>query len=204
MGGLPVTTPTNIPISYLSRPFPVQKTWYPNQAVSAGALNANIRDAVGYLMAPPRCIVYAANPAQVPGQGTPTVFSFDSYLTDTDTMWDPQNPTALTFNTPGVYQLRGYLHYPYQSGNNVEFHIGFAVNASGLWPIIGSPNRLCEDTRQASGVSAFGTSTWIGGLFQFNQGDYVQLFTAQTYTSALAPVGGQFGCQVTARWVSTY
>jgi hypothetical protein len=199
-----MTTPTSVPISYLSRPFPVQKTWYPNQTVSAGALNQNVRDAVNYLLAPPRCIIYASNPAQVAAQGTPSVFSFDSYLTDTDNMWDPQNPTAITFNTPGVYQIRGYLHYPYISGNGVEFHIGFAVNASGLWPIIGAPNRLCEDTRQSSGVSAFGTSCWTGGLFQFNQGDYVQLFTAQTSSGALAPAGGQFGCQVTARWVSTY
>lgn len=204
MGGVTVTTPAHLPNSYLNRPFPVQRTWQQSEVVSADLLNSNIRDAIGYLLAPPRCIIYAANPASVPTQGTPTVFSWDTQLTNTDSMWNAQAPTKITFNTPGVYQIRGYLHYPYVSGTGVEFHIGFASNAGGLWPVAGSPNRLCEDTRQASGNNSLGSSIWIGGLFPFNQGDYIEMFTAQTSPGGLAPAGGQFGSQLTARWVSTY
>ncbi|MFF1469148.1 hypothetical protein [Streptomyces mirabilis] len=198
-----MTTPAHLPNSYLNRPFPVQKTWNAGETVAAGDLDANIRDAVNYMLAPPRCIVYCANPQQAQG-GTPVAFSLDTALTNTDGMWTPQNPSVITFNTPGVYKIAAYLHYPYQSGTGIEFHLGFAQNAGGLWPVVGAPNRLCEDTRQASGNSAFGSSIWISGIYPFNQGDYVQLFTTQTFaTSAIAPAGGQFGSQVTARWVST-
>ena len=202
MGGLSVTTPVNLPTSYLNRPFPVQKTWNAQETVPAGDLDANVRDAVNYMLAPPRCTVYCANRAQITS-ATPAAFALDTVLTSTDNMWTSQNPSVITFQTPGVYKIAAYLHYPYQSGANIEFHLGFAQNAGGLWPVAGAPNRLCEDTRQASGNASFGTSIWISGIYPFNRGDYVQLFTAQTYTSAIAPQGGQFGSQVAARWIST-
>lgn len=182
--------------------FPVQRSWSSSTVVGADEANQNIRDAIGFLLSPPRCIVYCANPQQFNSGNPPQPYALDTVLVDTGNMWNSSFPSRIYMPLPGVFQVKATIHYPYTATANTSFQLGVALNSNGVWPTSGSPQRIVEDTRPATNNAAFGTSLSVRGAYPFVQGDYIEIFTEQTTGSAFAPAGGQFASQVSVRWRS--
>lgn len=181
---------------------PVQRTWAAQETPSQSELNLNIRDAVSFLLSPPRVSLGAGSTQQVSTSSAPIleVFGWDTEIIDTDDMWDPSDPTKIHINTPGLYVVRTYLRYPYQSPSGVSYALGLGRNTAGKWPFQNYPNRLADDTRPASTDGARRTSLWITVTYPFAAGDYIEVFTGQTSGADYAPNNQLNG--FSARWVA--
>jgi hypothetical protein len=206
---------------------PTMHTWNTAETPRAEILNSDIRDAVNFFANPPRCQIGQTQSQQVNAQQV-TPLALDTLYYDNNSFWNSSNPSLITFNTPGVYQIRAYLHWNYVTGNQA-YMIAVCLNTD-VFPGNSSPNlapgtyypyvggtKLFEDDRRGSNNSNLGTSTWVEGLYQAQQGDYVQVFVYQlggvfiggtgTPSAESTPgnqaggPGGLFSCQVTARWV---
>lgn len=180
---------------------PVQRTWAAGETPSEGELDLNIRDAVNFLLSPPRVSLACGSPQDIQvGPPTFQVFGWDTEIIDTDEMWDSADPTKVHINTPGLYAVRAYLRYPYISPSGVSYGLALGRNTGGQWPSNNYPNRLADDTRSASKDSGRMTSLWISILYPFQAGEYIEVFTAQTTGNSRTPDKLLNGFDV--RWVA--
>jgi hypothetical protein len=86
---------------------PVQITWVAGQIVTAAQLNANVRDAVNFLLNPPAAAV-RQTVAQTLTTATTTAITMDTEDRDNDGMHSTSSNTSrLTANTPGWYLAAG-------------------------------------------------------------------------------------------------
>lgn len=180
---------------------PVQRTWAAGETPSEGELDLNIRDAVNFLLSPPRVSLSCGSPQDIQvGPPAFQAFAWDTEIIDTDEMWDSADPTKVRINTPGLYAVRAYLRYPYLTPTGVSYGLGLGRNTGGQWPSNNYPNRIADDTRSASKDAGRMTSLWITTLYPFQAGEYVEVFTAQTTTSSRTPDKQLNGFDV--RWVA--
>src|SRR4051794_4538241 len=83
---------------------PVQRTWTTGEVTTAAQLNANVRDAVNFLLGPP-CwhIGFSAN-QNVADDGFNHVLGFDTEVTDNDSVRNTGTGNdKVTIQTPGRY-----------------------------------------------------------------------------------------------------
>jgi hypothetical protein len=171
---------------------------------TAPTLNSDLRDAFNFLLAPPQCTVTTTGTTTVASGTVPSLFNgWASTVVMNDGQWSSGTPSRLTAMTPGLYEISLYLHYSYVSftGQQVA-HCGIALNNGGAaWLNQNGANRLAEDTRVMSQVSALGTSIDIIVETFLNVNDYVEAYTAQTSGSNGTIASGVFNAAFGIRWV---
>lgn len=183
---------------------PVPRTWTTGEVVTDAELNKEVRDAISFLLSPPRAVVTVLGaPFNIAtGNSTGPITAWDTVLSNGDTMWSPSKPSRLTANTPGRYQLAIYIHFPYSSGSPTgDLHVGLALNSNGAaW---GSATQLEEDSRPGSTSARLGTSCSL--IFEqfLNTGDYIEAHAWQYTGGTLSITNTQFTCQFSALWVSS-
>ena len=91
-------------------PIPVQRTWVVGEFPTAAMLNANIRDAVNFLLNPPAALVYNGAIA-IPTAPTVTYATFASERYDTENIHDPATSSRLICRTAGIYTFDLYVLY---------------------------------------------------------------------------------------------
>lgn len=189
------------PLSLSQQLLPVQRTWAAGETPSEGELDLNIRDAINFLLSPPRVSLALGSPPDIQvGPPTVQVLPWDTEYIDTDDMWDSSDPTKVHFNTPGLYVVRAYLRYPYIAPSGVTYQLGIGKNTGGQWSSLQTaPSRIAEDTRPASKDVNRSTSLWVSTTYPFQAGDYIEAFTAQTTANSYAPQATLNGLDV--RWV---
>ena len=186
--------------------YPVQRTWVALENPTADELNQNVRDAVNWLLSPPRAVVYQSNSQDFQDGANTTQIAplqLDTPTVDTDRIWTQDFPSRMYCNTPGLYRVRVETHFNYTATVGT-YHTGIALNTNGHWPFT-TNNKIAEDTRTGSGNSALGTSLGIRATVQLNIGDYVEFFAAQAGTGTdVSTYGGIFGCVASMRMLSQF
>lgn len=171
---------------------PVPRTWVTGEVVTAAYMNANVRDAVNYLIAPPLCVAKQTS-AQSLANATSTAITLDAEDKDSDGMHSNSvNPSRLTAVTAGWY--------------SAQTTINFAANATGLrlatFYINGS--EVGRRTEITNGGAVFSTAISTAGTMYLAVGDYLESRAWQNSGGSLntAPAGTDLP-YLQARWVST-
>jgi len=158
---------------------PSQGTVAVGDKITASLWNDDVRDAVNFLISPPRCKLYrTANQSITTGTWTAIAWTAETF--DTDTMHDnTTNNQRITFTTAGTYQ--------------VTFRAMWASSAAGARSLAIEKNGT---TTQGSGtdvVTSFATAP-IGSthnginvtvMAEFAANDYIMAFVNQTSGGAL-------------------
>lgn len=164
---------------------------------TAALWNDDVRDAINFLLAPPRAEVYQGASTNMPTSGTAALMLFDTEAYDSDTMHSTSSNTSrLVATTAGLYA--------------VFFQLAWAANATGV--------RQLDIKKNAGGNFASGSfvstqrivppsgviATAAGELdVQMNAGDYLEMFGTQTSGGALASSPGSYVTYFGMRWVAT-
>lgn len=159
--------------------------------------NAYTRDAVAFLINPPRCSVY--NSAVItPVTATWTLHTWDTELYDNDTMHSTvSNTSRLVATTVGLY--------------DTKVQIAFAANATGI--------RAIQVRKNSAGNSASGTRVgWsyisangAGGQqsitfdkdVPMTAADYLEVFIYQSSGAGLATIAGDGDSFASMRWAAS-
>ncbi len=100
--------------------------------------------------------------------GVFATLSFNAESFDTDNIHDTTaNQSRLTVNTPGLYLITAYANF-HSNTTGIRF-IGVRLN-----------NVTAIYTTNVGASSQLETAFTLSGLYRFNQGDYIELFTMQT------------------------
>lgn len=177
---------------------PSQGTVAVGDKITASLWNDDVRDAVNFLISPPRCKLYrTANASLTTATWTAVQWTGETF--DTDTMHDnTTNNTRITFTTAGTYQI--------------VFNALFAASSAGARQITIEKNGT---TTQGSGTaqlesftvpSANATNSGhaVTVIAEFAAADYITVFVQQTSGGALNLLGTSAAyTSVTARWIAT-
>lgn len=156
---------------------PVEVTWTTGQVVTSAEINSNLRDAVNFLAAPPRCeLTWTPTPFAV-ANATWQLLSWNTAVVNTDNMWTNLSASRITVQTPGRYELEGNIHFQPSAVANVMFGMAMQINGGGVY---GSGTKIKEDCRDGSNVANIGTGVVIAQKTFLNAGDYVEWFAMQT------------------------
>lgn len=97
---------------------------------------------------------------------TPTILNFDTEVLDTDSMFDPFDPSKITFTTAGTYIF----------GATVEFDISSPpdIEPAFLTILKNGVTQLCQGTSFNEGGTGVQASITVSGLAEFAALDYLQ------------------------------
>ena len=181
---------------------PVMRTWTDGEVVTAAEMNSNVRDPINFLISPPRCLLTTSAGATFSSNASPTVITqWDTPLVNTDGIWSSGNPQRMTANTPGLYEVQMYLHFPWVTvSGNTSYQCGITLNAGGTWS--GSA-ALVEATGLGSADQNLGTSVNCVVVQYLNKGDYLEFYEAQDSGSNSSPIAGPFGLLASVRWIAS-
>jgi len=114
---------------------PVQITWVSGQVVTAAQMNANVRDAVNFLLNPPAAAV-RQTVAQTLTTAVSTAITMDIEDRDNDGMHSTSSNTSrLTANTPGWYLAAGGVTFVANAtGSRTTF---WRLNGTTVQPALG-------------------------------------------------------------------
>lgn len=170
---------------------PSEITWTTNQIVSAAQLNANLRDAINFIITPPLCIL-RQTVAQSIGSAGATPILFDSEDIDRD------NGHSTTTNTSRyTAQTAGYYH--------VDAIVAWASNTTGArWSFLSINGTAANGRVTMLAPSASLAETPVSGTVFLNVGDYLELQGRQDSGGSLnTSVAAPHQSSMTIRWVST-
>lgn len=176
---------------------PSPKTWSVNEDLTAAGLNLELRDALNFLLNPPRVKVFRSANLTV-SNTTWTLATWNSEAWDTDTMHSTSSNTSrLVATTAGVY----------------------TVTVIAQWAADGVGARYISVEKNAGGVRAAGTSILLDHAaapvnasynaqpvtfdVSLAAGDYIEAWVYQASGGSLALVGaGEDRSSMSMRWVS--
>lgn len=185
---------------------PAQDSYTAGVPVTAPVLNKNIRDAVNFLLAPPQALLTRSTSWTVTSASNPRLITeWNSEIVDTDGMWNPTpNPSRITAQTPGLYELTIYVHYPSAlNGASGIVICGIELNSNGgIWSAA-PESRIGEDVRPIDNGGGSGTSTSLVVEQYMNAGDYVEFYTGQSSGSTATMGTGTFSVFAAARLVAS-
>lgn len=169
---------------------PVPRTWSVGDAITAARLN-DVRDALNFLLQPPRCRVYNSANISIP-DATNTGLTFDTERFDNDTMHSTVSSTGrITFTTAGIYEV----------GANVLFDSN-ATGVRELFIALGASVTIANMKVDASATE--GVSLSVVTEYSFSAGQYIEAVVRQNSGGALNVVStGNWTPEFWARWVST-
>ena len=166
---------------------PSQRTWATNDIVTAAMMNANVRDAVNFLLNVP--VFYGQqSTTQSIANNTYTALSLDTNIYDTYSGHSTvTNNSRYTAQQPGLYMIIG--------------RSGFTTNATGARGALiiynggGVSSTTPNVTTGNAGASAFSYTEVVA--FQLMAiGDYVEVFGYQASGGALSTTTGGSSMQV--------
>lgn len=167
-------------------------TWVAGNKVTAAQMNANVRDAVNFLLATPTAESYV-NAAQSVANTAWSVITLDGNVLNNDTMW--VSGTTITIKTAGTYLVSG--------------QVTFAANTSGrrlgginLNAFSSQPNVNQTEVMVATTGSATTTVPITARRLHLNVNDTLQLYAYQTSGASLSLVTGSSATFLSAQWVS--
>lgn len=167
---------------------PNPKTYAVGETLTATTMNQEVRDAMNFLLNPPRANVYHSTTQSHATSGQYQIVQFDSEFYDSDTMHDPvTNNSRITIKTAGLYLVMGQIYW---AGNTTGMR-GVSIRGNGA-------NALAYDFRAS-------TNTLIQQVSlerYFDVNDYIELNAYQSSGAALIINGGANGSFMSARWVS--
>lgn len=154
---------------------PVEITWVTGQVVTAAQLNANVRDAVNFLLSPPICQVRQTVAQSIPNN-TNTAVLLDAEDIDNDGMHSTiTNTSRLTAATTGRYAVGGGGTF---ASNTTGVRLAsYAVNGTEVpgTRVIAAPVGSSTQTDMADrAMSVF-----------LNAGDYLEMLLYQNSGGAL-------------------
>lgn len=168
---------------------PTTDTVSVGEKITAANYHTYTRDAVAFLIAPPRCSVYQTATTSCTN-GAATTILFDTEAYDTDTMHSTSSNTGrITATTTGLYTVYG--------------QVCMASNATGTRTLSLLKNGATT-LANARLQSVIATNAYIDLEIdvQMTAGDYVELTMTQTSGGALATVAGAGNTWFQARWVA--
>lgn len=187
---------------------PTQDSYTAGVPVTAPILNKNVRDAVNFLLGPPQALLTRSTAWTVASITVPRLITeWDTEVRDTDNMWNSTpNPSRLTVNTPGLYELTLFVHWPpaLNGGNGIAM-VGIEVNGNGGVWAAAPESRIAEDVRALNNSASpnFGTSSEIIVDQYMSAGDYAEFYTGQSSGSSATMGTGTFNVWASARWVAS-
>lgn len=170
---------------------PVQITWVVGQVVTAAQLNANVRDAVNFLLAPPMAELRQTVQQSIPTGGSGAALLFDAEDLDRDNGHSTvTNTSRYTAQTPGWYQ---------GSGGGSSF---VGAGRRTFWWNVNGTSLNASEAGLTAGPAATAPAARTKQMFM-NIGDYLELIMWQdtggainTFTTGTAQPG------MSIRWVS--
>jgi len=179
---------------------PSQGTVAVGDKITASLWNDDVRNAVNFLISPPRVKVYKTANQSV-ANSTWAAVAWTAETFDTDTMHDnTTNNTRITFTTAGTYQIVFNVFWAANTTGSRYVTIeknGTTTQGSGTVLLDG----LSVPASTASGTS-FGQS--ITFIEEFAAADWINLFVFQTSGGALNLSGtSAASTTVTARWIAS-
>jgi len=155
---------------------PAELTWAGGNRITADKLNANLRDAVNFLLNPPRFIARSNTGTSINSGGNSpyTTVPLETIALDPYGGWN-SSTSAWTVPVAGWYEVKGFVNY--------------AANSAG--------SRAVAFSLNTAGSTMTGSETWNSGgpglvsvrsttCVQLNAGDTIWMWTYQNSGSALA------------------
>jgi hypothetical protein len=170
---------------------PAEITWVVGQVVTAAQLNANLRDAINFLISPPLLVV-RQTVAQSIATATWTGMTFDAEDKDSDGMHSTvTNTSRATAQTQGWYHLQETAGFAADATTNTLRGVAHHVNGANR---AGKMQALNDNTDIAltSGAAVF-----------LNVGDFAEAAAFQNRGSALNTASQDGNPRFQVRWVST-
>jgi hypothetical protein len=168
---------------------PAPRTWAAGEFPTATQFNTEIRDAVNFLLAPPRAHAYQAV-AQSLTSGVSAVITMDSEQVDTDNIHSTAASTSrLTIVTAGRYRVIG--------------QVAFASNATGYRTATLLRTGATIAQQRHAAVSGTTHVEQVTDDILCVAGDYIELQADQNSTAALNTSPGTSATFLHAVWVSS-
>jgi hypothetical protein len=132
---------------------------------------------------PPMCSVYRTAALSHTATGTYQVYTYDTELYDTDSMWDAGSPTRITLNTAGVYDVK----FVVSLGNTTGLIAGAIYKDGGAYQFLFLDAGQATANYKSGSTNVVSTgSTYIeayfyqasGGSLNYNVGLTQSLFSA--------------------------
>lgn len=167
---------------------PSQATKAVGEKVSAALWNDDVRDAVDYLLDPPRCQVYQATGQTFTNGAAAAAVTFDAETYDSDGMHDNvTNNSRITFVTAGTYILHVYTDLP--AATYTVYTVTLRINGT-------TSIRTLAFVNPAGGFIRFTIER------AFSASDYLEVLLTQTSGANRVAATGNNVTGVTARWVA--
>lgn len=177
---------------------PSQGTVAVGDKITASLWNDDVRDAVNFLISPPRVKVYKTANQSI-ADSTYALLTWNAEAFDSDTMHDNVTNTArITFTTAGTYQITLNCLWA-SNGTGARYHTieknGTTTKGSGT--VILEPFVISPIVATHSGAS-------ISVMASFSAGDYIQAFVYQNSGGALNLAGvTEAHSTFSARWIAS-
>ncbi len=167
--------------------------------ISAGNWNTYERDALNFLLSPPRCKVFNSTTYTIASSAVFTLLSWDSEVYDTDTMHSTvTNTSRLVATTAGLYSHTTSIFFAANATGQraIEVRKNAAGSNSGGTLIVQSNSGAA-----ATGAASMSVSTTTD--VQMTAGDYLEVFVYQSSGGSLASIGGVEATFALMRWVAS-
>ena len=174
---------------------PSPQTWPAGSFVDDADLNREVRDAIDFLLAPPRCYAYKSGNGAL-ATGTWDAINFDSEAYDSHNAHDPTtNNSRISAPEAGLYTIAAAVEFDANATGSRRVQIRKNANATQT-----SGTLLRSVTVNA--VAGAGNPTTIQITFdaQLSAADYVELFAQQTSGGPLNVLGTIAGLYMSIRW----
>lgn len=170
---------------------PSQTTLAVGAVLTSAVWNANVRDAVNYLLTPPMAVL-RQTVAQSAGAGGYTAVTWDTEDRDSDNGHSTiSNTSRYTAQTMGWYIVQSTINWPGSTSGN-WLGITLQVNGSTRY------------SKQATGTSTvFNAAHHTGTQLFLNAGDYVDTLAANGTGNAYLLTSSDGFPRTAIRWVST-
>lgn len=177
---------------------PSQQTVAVNQPITASLWNDDVRDAVNFLINPPRCAAYASSTTSL-SSGTTKVIALDGESFDSDGMHSTSsNNSRVIAKTAGTYLVVAQLTHTAASSGGRQMSI--RLNAGGN-PASGS--EVWDGTHDSSPSASGQSILRAGGLVQLALNDYLEMFGYQSSGSSNTTASGANKTFLHMFWIGT-
>ncbi|MGN6607957.1 MAG: hypothetical protein ACTHMS_13220 [Jatrophihabitans sp.] len=170
---------------------PNPATYSPGELIAAALLNAQVRDAVSFLLNPPLFLAVLPGNQAIASGGSGSALSFTSgVVVDTyNGHSNTTNPTRYTPQAPGYYEITGQIAWTNNATGYRQANI--AQNGVAQWPL--------DKIEAVSSTDTIVVQVLHPALYFNGTTDYVELFGSQSSGASLNALGSF--SSFSARWV---
>lgn len=172
---------------------PSPRTWVAGEKATATLLNAEVRDALSFLLDPPTAYAYLASNQNIPtGIGSFEVLNLAGEEFDNDTMHSTvTNNSRLTVKTAGLYLFMGAITFATET-TNANRAARIRLNGSDILNTV----RYRNANASTSGIE-------VSAYALLSVNDYVELLASQDSGSTVQANSGNTTTFFWGRWMGT-